>query len=70
MKKGPMRGGGGGATWRKMLKIIKEGNGLTARNMSILDITNALATCVIFLARKLLSNKLDSTTQRHEQELC
>ncbi|KAL3779203.1 hypothetical protein ACHAW5_009911 [Stephanodiscus triporus] len=58
------------SVWRKMLKIVKEGNGPTARNMSILDIPDALATRVVFSARKLTPDEPDSTTQRREEELC
>ena len=58
------------SVWRKMLKIVKEGNGPTARSMSILDIPDALATRVVFSARKLTPDEPDSTTHRREQELC
>ena len=58
------------SVWRKMLKIVKEGKGPTTRNMSILDIPDALATRVVFSARKLTSDETDTTTQRREQDLC
>ncbi|KAL3823532.1 hypothetical protein ACHAXA_007210 [Cyclostephanos tholiformis] len=58
------------SVWRKMLKIVKEGNGPTARSMSILDIPDALATRVVFSARKLSPDESDSTTQHREEELC
>lgn len=58
------------SVWRKMLKIIKEDESKKTRNISILDIPDALATRIVFSARKLTIDELDSTTQHREQELC
>jgi len=56
--------------WRKMLKISKMGDGVNARDLSILDIPDAVATRVVFSARKLSPDEPDVTTQRREKELC
>ena len=58
------------SVWRKMLKISKEGDGVNARDLSILDIPDAVATRVVFSARKLTPDEHDVTTQRREKELC
>jgi len=58
------------SVWRKMLKISREGEGVTARDLSILDIPDAVATRVVFSARKLSPHEPDATTQRREKELC
>ena len=56
------------SVWRKMLKISKEGNALG--DLCILDIPDAVATRVVFRARKLTPDEPDSTTERREKELC
>ncbi|KAL7533319.1 hypothetical protein ACHAXR_005168 [Thalassiosira sp. AJA248-18] len=58
------------SVWRKMLKMSKEGNGVNARDFSILDIPDAVATRVVFKARKLTPSESDATTERREKELC
>lgn len=58
------------SVWRKMLKISKMGDGVNARDLSILDIPDAVATRVVFSARKLSPDEPDVTTQRREKELC
>lgn len=58
------------SVWRKMLKISKENPTVTARDLSILDIPVAVATRVVFKARKLTPDEPDVTTQRREKELC
>jgi ppGpp synthetase/RelA/SpoT-type nucleotidyltranferase len=58
------------SVWRKMLKIIKEDESKKTRNISILDIPDALATRIVFSARKLTSDEPDTTTQHREEELC
>lgn len=58
------------SVWRKMLKIIKDDESKKTRNISILDIPDALATRIVFSARKLTSGEPDTTTQRREEELC
>jgi len=55
--------------WRKMLKISKEGGNIY-RDISILDIPDAVATRAVFSARKLTPDESDATTQRREKELC
>jgi len=58
------------SVWRKMLKISKDADGVNARDLSVLDIPDAVATRVVFKARKLTSDESDATTQRRERELC
>mmetsp|Transcript_41042 Transcript_41042/g.74000 ORF Transcript_41042/g.74000 Transcript_41042/m.74000 type:complete len:888 (+) Transcript_41042:179-2842(+) len=58
------------SVWRKMLKISRAGDGVHARSLSILDIPDAVATRVVFSARKLTPDEPDATTQRRERELC
>ena len=58
------------SVWRKMLKISKMGDEVNARDLSILDIPDAVATRVVFSARKLSPDEPDVTTQRREKELC
>lgn len=58
------------SVWRKMLKISRRGDGMKARDLSILDIPDAVATRVVFSARKLTKDEPDATTRRREQELC
>lgn len=58
------------SVWRKMLKIIKEDESKKTRNISILDIPDALATRIVFSARKLIPDEPDTTTQRREEDLC
>jgi ppGpp synthetase/RelA/SpoT-type nucleotidyltranferase len=58
------------SVWRKMLKISRESGSKNARDLSILDIHDAVATRVVFSARKLTSDESDATTQRREKELC
>lgn len=58
------------SVWRKMLKISKGVEGVNARDLSILDIPDAVATRVVFKARKLTPDEPEATTQRREKELC
>mmetsp|Transcript_29255 Transcript_29255/g.60806 ORF Transcript_29255/g.60806 Transcript_29255/m.60806 type:complete len:919 (+) Transcript_29255:256-3012(+) len=55
--------------WRKMLKISKTGD-KTLRDISILDIPDAVALRVVFSARKLTPDEPDATTRRRENDLC
>ncbi len=55
---------------REMLKIGKEAGGIETCKLSILDIVNAVATRVVFQARKLSKDESDSTTGHREEELC
>lgn len=55
--------------WRKMLKMSKKGE-KKLREISILDIPDAVALRVVFSARKLAPDEPDATTRRREKELC
>ncbi|KAL7548578.1 hypothetical protein ACHAWF_018872 [Thalassiosira exigua] len=58
------------SVWRKMLKMSKQDARVKARDLSILDIPDAVATRVVFSARKLDPHESDATTRRREEELC
>lgn len=58
------------SVWRKMLKISRGDPTATARDLSILDIPDSLATRVVFKARKLTPGEPDATTQLREKEMC
>eukprot|EP00578_Thalassiosira_sp_NH16_P024721 CAMPEP_0181095424 /NCGR_PEP_ID=MMETSP1071-20121207/10509_1 /TAXON_ID=35127 /ORGANISM="Thalassiosira sp., Strain NH16" /LENGTH=904 /DNA_ID=CAMNT_0023177799 /DNA_START=157 /DNA_END=2871 /DNA_ORIENTATION=- len=58
------------SVWRKMLKISKASAVCNARDLSVLDIPDAVATRVVFSARKLTPDESDATTQRREKEMC
>ncbi|KAL7469570.1 hypothetical protein ACHAXS_009819 [Conticribra weissflogii] len=55
--------------WRKMLKMSKTGH-KTLRDISILDIPDAVALRVVFSARKLTPDEPNATTRRRENDLC
>lgn len=57
------------STWRKILKINKEG-GKNLSDISILDVPDAVALRVVFSARKLTPDEPDATTKRREEALC
>lgn len=57
------------SVWRKMLKISKETN-QSVRDMSILDVPDAVATRVVFKARKLADDESDDATRDREQRMC
>ncbi|KAL7551402.1 hypothetical protein ACHAWF_014597 [Thalassiosira exigua] len=58
------------SVWRKMLKMSKQDARVKARDLSILDIPDAVATRVVFSARKLDPHESDATTKHREEELC
>eukprot|EP00970_Alexandrium_tamarense_P016707 scaffold7172_cov119-Alexandrium_tamarense.AAC.14 len=55
--------------WRKMLKMSKRGK-KSLRDISILDIPDAVALRVVFRARKLTPEESDAATLHREKTMC